>query len=251
MKPGQVTRSFNIRRASRYAVEPGGKAQVDRPRPSASRLRGFADRPRRRRSVEGHISIAPATSEGHVDQALAGRSGLGAGNSDSLHWLTVLIKEALVDTVRRPKMSSHASRRTPIIKCGSSSGFCRPWRRSWRPTWRHCLVCMLEVRRLESCSGIGIGSMRQSKRSLNRLECAVRTEEPNSRGGSRGRTATRAFPLFSYLVFTPSRRRRTLTLWSSASRSDLGPSQSGSQGTSAATNPAMFISMRVARSRCR
>jgi hypothetical protein len=84
------------------AVEPGGEAQVIDLDLLAEPLRDFADLVGVEGSVAGHISIAPVTGEGHVDQVLLEDWARSRG-SDSAHWLTMLIKEALIDTVRRPR----------------------------------------------------------------------------------------------------------------------------------------------------
>lgn len=84
------------------AVGPGGKAQVIDLDLLAQPLKGFADQEGEEGHAECHIAIAPATAEGHLDHALLDEWARSR-DSDSVHWLTVLIKEALVDTVWRPK----------------------------------------------------------------------------------------------------------------------------------------------------
>src|SRR4051812_46201522 len=75
------------------AVSPGAKAQVIDLDLLASPLQGFADDPDSEGGEEGHVSIAPATPDGDLDDSLlcewAETRGMDRG-----HWLTDLLRQA-------------------------------------------------------------------------------------------------------------------------------------------------------------
>lgn len=83
------------------AVMPGGKAQVIDLDLLAPPLLGFADCSELDGGIEGHLSIAPAADDGTVDLALLEAWAASRGTGQA-HPLTVIVKEALVESMKRP-----------------------------------------------------------------------------------------------------------------------------------------------------
>lgn len=100
-KPGPVPGLSTFRRLEQ-AVQPGEKAQVIDLDRLGSPLRGFADQPGREEAVEGHVSIAPTRPDGSLDEELLA-DWAASRNTGATHWLTELVKNALVDTIKRPR----------------------------------------------------------------------------------------------------------------------------------------------------
>jgi hypothetical protein len=84
------------------AVQPGDKAQVIDLDLLESPLRGFEDQPGLEGAVDGHVSIAPARSDGSIDEELLA-AWAASRNTGTTHRLTELVKNALVDTIKRPR----------------------------------------------------------------------------------------------------------------------------------------------------
>jgi hypothetical protein len=85
------------------AVKPGGKAQRFDLEHLLPPLHAFPDDPEKEGGIDGHFSIAPATSEGEVDRALL-REWAATRNTGQVHWLTVVLRNSLVQpAVRRPR----------------------------------------------------------------------------------------------------------------------------------------------------
>jgi hypothetical protein len=86
-----------------HAAEPGEKAQVfdlDLLKPP---LQAFPDDPTLEGGEEDHVSIAPATSEGELDEKLL-KDWSAARGTGQTHWLTDLLRHAQVQlNVRRPR----------------------------------------------------------------------------------------------------------------------------------------------------
>jgi len=100
-KPGQSAGLSTFNRLE-LAVEPGGKAQVIDLDLLQLPLVGLEDHPLLDGGHEGHVSIAPVTGEGRIDQQLLVAWAMSRG-TDQPHPLTGLVKQALVETVRRPR----------------------------------------------------------------------------------------------------------------------------------------------------
>jgi hypothetical protein len=85
------------------AVEPGGKAQGIDLDQLGEPLRPFPDDPKLEGGVSGHLSIAPATSQGELDRSLLSEWA-ATRKSGRVHWLTTLLRNALVQpAIRRPR----------------------------------------------------------------------------------------------------------------------------------------------------
>jgi hypothetical protein len=84
------------------AVLAGGKAQVIDLDLLGSPLHGYPDEVGFEGAVEGHVSIAPARSNGSVDHELLAEWAW-TRNSEHSHWLTELIKQAHIGSVKRPR----------------------------------------------------------------------------------------------------------------------------------------------------
>lgn len=100
-KPGQSP-GLSTFRVLELAVEPGGKAQVIDLDLLESPLRGYDDQPGFEGGIEGHVSIAPALADGSLDVEMLAEWA-GTRNSGSTHRLTEPVKNALVDTIKRPR----------------------------------------------------------------------------------------------------------------------------------------------------
>ena len=100
-KPGQSP-GLSTYTTLELAVPPGGKAQVIDLDLLQLPLRGLEDQPLLEGGSEGHVSIAPMTPDGRVDQVLLEEWATTRG-TDQVHWLTEIVKQALVATVRRPR----------------------------------------------------------------------------------------------------------------------------------------------------
>lgn len=100
-KPGQFP-GLSTHTTLELAVPPGGKAQVIDLDLLQLPLRGLEDQPLFEGGREGHVSIAPTTPDGEVDRALLEEWAAIRG-TDQVHRLTEIVKQALVDTVRRPR----------------------------------------------------------------------------------------------------------------------------------------------------
>ncbi|SRR5208337_3306226 len=100
-KPGQSP-GLSTYTILELAVPPGGKAQVIDLDLLQLPLRGLEDQPLLEGGSEGHVSIAPMTPDGRVDQVLLEEWATTRG-TDQVHWLTEIVKQALVATVRRPR----------------------------------------------------------------------------------------------------------------------------------------------------
>ncbi len=100
-KPGQFP-GLSAYTNLESTVPPGGKAQVIDLDLLQSPLRGLNDQPLLDGGLEGHVSIAATTSDGRVDQVLLEEWTMTRG-TDQVHWLTEIVKQALVATVRRPR----------------------------------------------------------------------------------------------------------------------------------------------------
>ncbi len=100
-KPGQAPGLSTFTNLE-VAVQPGDKALVIDLDLLESPLRGYEDQPGLEGAEEGHISIAPAHPDGNVDQDLLAEWA-GTRSSGQTHWLTELVKKALVDTMKRPR----------------------------------------------------------------------------------------------------------------------------------------------------
>jgi len=100
-KPGQAPGLSTFTRLE-LAVAPGGKAQVLDLDLLQWPLLGIEDDPLQG-GDEGHVSIAPVTKEGEVDQELLDEWANTRG-TNKVHALTELVRNALVKTnVRRPR----------------------------------------------------------------------------------------------------------------------------------------------------
>lgn len=100
-KPGQSP-GLSTYTTLELAVPPGGKAQVIALDLLQLPLRGLEDQPLLEGGREGHVSIAPTTPDGRMDQVLLEEWATTRG-TDQVHWLTEIVKQALVATVRRPR----------------------------------------------------------------------------------------------------------------------------------------------------
>jgi hypothetical protein len=100
-KPGQAP-GLSTFSTLELAVHPGDKAQVIDLDLLESPLRGYDDQPGLDGAVDGHISIAPSRPDGSIDQDLLAEWA-GTRNTDVTHWLTELVKKALVDSIKRPR----------------------------------------------------------------------------------------------------------------------------------------------------
>ncbi len=100
-KPGQFP-GLSTYTSLESAVPPGGKAQVIDLDLLQSPLRGLNDQPLLDGGLDGHVSITPTTPDGQVDQVLLEEWAMTRG-TDQVHWLTEIVKQALVATVRRPR----------------------------------------------------------------------------------------------------------------------------------------------------
>src|SRR5438045_3458800 len=100
-KPGQAP-GLSTFTTLEQAVLPGGKVQVIDLDLLGSPLHGYPDEPGFEGAVEGHVSIAPARSNGSVDHELLGEWA-GTRNTERAHWLTELIKQAHIGSVKRPQ----------------------------------------------------------------------------------------------------------------------------------------------------
>jgi hypothetical protein len=100
-KPGQAPglSTFN---SLELAVLPGEKAQVIDLDLLEIPLHGYADQPGLEGAVDGHVSIAPARPDGSLDQGLLAEWA-ATRNSGATHMLTELVKNALVETIKRPR----------------------------------------------------------------------------------------------------------------------------------------------------
>lgn len=100
-KPGQAP-GFSVFSTLDLAVEPGGKAQAIDLDLLLPPLVGLEDDCMLEGGREGHVSITPVTESRRVDQVLleAWASSRGAVPA---HPLTEIVKQALVQTVRRPR----------------------------------------------------------------------------------------------------------------------------------------------------
>jgi hypothetical protein len=84
------------------AVQPGEKAQVIDLDRLEGPLRSYEDQPGLEGAVDGHVSIAPARSDGSIDNELLD-AWAASRNTGVPHPLTALVKNALVDTIKRPR----------------------------------------------------------------------------------------------------------------------------------------------------
>ena len=100
-KPGQAP-GLSTFLTLELAVLPGEKAQVIDLELLEAPLHAYADEPGLEGAVEGHVSIAPAQPDGSIDQELLA-AWAATRNTDATHWLTELVKNALVDTIKRPR----------------------------------------------------------------------------------------------------------------------------------------------------
>jgi hypothetical protein len=100
-KPGQAP-GLSTFALLDLAVQLGEKAQVIDLDLLEGPLRGYEDQPGLEGTVDGHVSIAPARPDGSIDQELL-TEWAGTRNTGATHWLTELVKNALVDTVKRSR----------------------------------------------------------------------------------------------------------------------------------------------------
>lgn len=100
-KPGQAP-GLSTFRSVELAVQPGAKAQVIDLDLLKDPLRPLEDRPEPEGGVEDHVAIAPAQNDGSVDFGLLSEWA-AARNSGKTHWLTGLVKDALVDSIKRSR----------------------------------------------------------------------------------------------------------------------------------------------------
>lgn len=100
-KPGQAP-GLSTFTTLEQAVVPGGKAQVIDLDLLESPLHGYPDELGFEGAVEGHVSIAPARFEGGVDHELL-KEWAGTRNTEHAHWLTELVKQAHIGSVKRPR----------------------------------------------------------------------------------------------------------------------------------------------------
>jgi hypothetical protein len=100
-KPGQSP-GLSTFATLELAVHPGGKAQVIDLDLLESPLRGFEDCSFLEGGIDGHVSIAPAGPDDRVDYGLL-HEWAQTRNTEHIHRFTDLVKQALVDTVRRPR----------------------------------------------------------------------------------------------------------------------------------------------------
>jgi hypothetical protein len=84
------------------ADQAGDKAQVIDLDLLEDPLRGYEDQPGLEGAEEGQVSIAPASPDGSIDHELLAEWA-GTRGSGQVHRLTELVKDALVETVRRPR----------------------------------------------------------------------------------------------------------------------------------------------------
>jgi hypothetical protein len=100
-RPGQAP-SLSTFTKLELAVLPGEKAQVLDLDLLGYPLRGYDDQPGLEGAIEGHVSIAPALPDGTIDHELLAEWS-ASRNTGEVHPLTELVKNALVDTIKRPR----------------------------------------------------------------------------------------------------------------------------------------------------
>jgi hypothetical protein len=84
------------------AVLPGEKAQILDLDLLGGPLRAYDDQPGLEGAIEGHVSIAPALPDGTINYELLAEWS-ATRNSGKVHPLTELIKNTLVDTIKRSR----------------------------------------------------------------------------------------------------------------------------------------------------
>ncbi len=100
-KPGQAP-GLSTFKTLDLAVQPREKAQVIDLDLLESPLRGYEDEPGLEGGVVGHVSIAPARPDGNIDQDLLAEWA-ATRNSGVTHRLTEVVKNALVDSIKRSR----------------------------------------------------------------------------------------------------------------------------------------------------
>ncbi len=101
---GQPGRSpgLSISDSLEAVAQPGAKAQVIDLDLLGNPLIAFADDPTLEGGEAGHLSIAPTKSDGFVDEDLLQEWAATRG-SGNIHRLTVIVTDAVVREVRRPR----------------------------------------------------------------------------------------------------------------------------------------------------
>jgi hypothetical protein len=100
-KPGQAP-GLSTFRMLELAVEPGDRVQVIDLDRLENPLHAYEDQPGLEGAMDGHVSIAPARPDGRIDQELLAEWS-ATRNTNATHWLTKLMKNAIVETIKRPR----------------------------------------------------------------------------------------------------------------------------------------------------
>jgi hypothetical protein len=101
-QPGQSP-GISVFEKIELAVEPGGKAQGIDIDQLCQPLMAIPDNPDEAGGIAGHFSIAPVKLDGRVDSELL-REWASTRKTGRVHWLTVLLRDAIVKTpFRRPR----------------------------------------------------------------------------------------------------------------------------------------------------